>query len=81
VVAAERYSPSAGARIIAEQARLRENLKAVPPEGELAKRYLRLLGQDEDRIATLGEQLDAARSAVKDAHAALADDLRALKIP
>jgi hypothetical protein len=55
------------ARLIGEQARIRENLKAVPPGGDLANRYLRLLGQDEDRIATLGEQLGAARSAVKDA--------------
>jgi hypothetical protein len=68
-------------RINAEQARIRENLKAVPPEGELARRYLQLLGQDEDRIATLGAQLDAARGAVRDATRALADSIRSLKIP
>jgi hypothetical protein len=68
------------ARIAGEQARLRENLKAVPPEGDLAQRYLRLLGQGEDRIATLGQQLDAARSAVKDARQALSDYIRSLKL-
>ncbi|MFT3766693.1 MAG: DUF4139 domain-containing protein [Minicystis sp.] len=68
------------ARITAEQARLRENLKAVPPGDELAKRYLRLLGQAEDRIATISEQLDAARSAVKDATKALSEYIRSLKI-
>jgi hypothetical protein len=68
------------ARITGEQARIRDNLKAVPPGGDLAKRYLQLLGQDEDRIARLGEQLDAARSAVKDARKALSDHIRSLKI-
>ncbi|APR85847.1 Hypothetical protein A7982_11196 [Minicystis rosea] len=69
------------ARITGEQARIRENLKAVPPGDPLAQRYLRLLGQAEDRIATLGEQLDAARRAVKDARKALSDYIRSLKIP
>jgi hypothetical protein len=68
------------ARITGEQARIRENLKAVPAGDDLARRYLRLLGHAEDRIATLGEQLDAARSAVKDAQKALSGYIRSLKI-
>jgi hypothetical protein len=68
------------ARLTGEQARIRENLKAVPAAGELATRYLRLLGRYEDRIAALGEQLDVARSAVRDAQKALSDYIRSLKV-
>ena len=78
--AAVKDSEAELARITGEQARIRENLKAVPPGDDLAQRYLRILGQDEDRIAALGEQLDAARSAVKDAQEALSDYIRSLKI-
>lgn len=67
-------------RVTAEQARLRENLKAVPAEGELAQRYLRLLGEDEDRIAAIGVRMEGARAEVRAAREALAGFIRGLRV-
>jgi hypothetical protein len=46
----------------AEQERLRANLEAVPPGGDLAKRYLDRLGASEDEIQALGRELEALRA-------------------
>jgi hypothetical protein len=53
-----------------DQARLRENLGAVPQDSELGRRYLDLMAASENTIATLAkqrEQATAARDAQKDA--------------
>lgn len=54
------------------QARLRENLGAVPPDSELGRRYLDLMAAAENAIAALATQRDqasAARDAQRDAFA------------
>jgi hypothetical protein len=51
--------------VVADQARLRENLKVVATDSDLRTRYLMALGETEDRIAALDRAIDAARNAVK----------------
>lgn len=46
---------------IAEQERLRANLVAVPPESDLARRYLDRLAASEDELVELGHRLDGLR--------------------
>jgi hypothetical protein len=68
------------ARIVTDQARIRDDLKAVPAGGALAERYLGMLAQEEDRIAELQKRLDTARIAEHDAEKALSDYLRSLHL-
>lgn len=45
----------------ANQARIRENLGAVPADSSLGQRYATMLAEQEDRIASLDDELQAAR--------------------
>jgi hypothetical protein len=68
------------AQITTEQGRIRDNLKVVPAGSALYQRYLTELGAQEDRLTSLGAELDAARKAVATAKKALADGIAALRI-
>jgi hypothetical protein len=68
------------ARITAEQARIREDIKVVPAGNALQARYLGELAAQEDRLQQIGEKLDAAKNAVADAKRALAERLRNLAL-
>jgi hypothetical protein len=50
--------------VVADQARLRENLKVVTTDSDLRTRYLVALGETEDRIAALDQSMGVAREAV-----------------
>ena len=50
--------------VIADQTRIRENLKVVSTDNELRMRYLTALGESEDRIAMLDQSIGVAREAV-----------------
>ena len=63
-----------------EQARLRENLAAVPPESDLARRYLGRLGASEDELAVLASRLTALRADQEHAAAERRAFVRSLKI-
>ncbi|WP_437643440.1 DUF4139 domain-containing protein [Sorangium sp. So ce362] len=63
-----------------EQERVRENLKVVPAGSALHERYLRTLGEQEDRIAAVSAELPGAREAVAGAERALADYVRDLSL-
>ena len=56
--------------IVADQARIRSNLGAVPNNSELQRRYLSQLQQQENDLSALGAQIDAAQRAVAEADAA-----------
>ena len=66
--------------VVADQARIRENLSAVPAESDLARRYLDALSQQEDRLAELGTEIDGLRAAVDAAQQRLADYVRTLEL-
>ena len=67
------------ARILEDQTRLRENLKAVPVGTDLATRYLARLSAQEDRLSALEAEIAAAESAVNAAREVLAAEIRALR--
>lgn len=67
-------------RITGDQARIRDDLKAVPAGSALAKRYLDTLAQQEDRLADLGKLITDARAAVRAAEQALAQFIRSLHL-
>jgi len=58
------------------QSRIRENLRSVPQQSELAQRYLSMLGEEEDRIAGLQEQIDKAQAALDTLHENMAAYIR-----
>lgn len=62
-------------RIVANQARIRDNLSAVRPDSALAQRYTEMLAQEEDRIATQTEMLKAAQTETASLRQALTADL------
>lgn len=66
------------AGIVADQARIRENLRAVPPESDLYRRYLATLAEQENRLAALRGEIEAAQAAVQAAREALASFIRGL---
>jgi len=68
------------ARITAEQARIRDNLKAVPAGSTLHARYLGQLADQEDRLAALAQQRTDAQKALADARRALAEAIRTLRV-
>jgi hypothetical protein len=68
------------ARILEDQTRIRENLKAVPAESDIARKYLARLGDQEERLTSLDAEIAAAQSAVNAAREALAAEIRALSI-
>ena len=68
------------ARLLEEQARLRENLQAVPPETDLHRRYLASLDRQEDQLEALAERRAAADLALREARTALSDYLSGLEL-
>ena len=66
------------ATILEDQARLRENLKAVPAGSDLAKKYLKRLTEQEDRLSALDGEITAAEIDLGVARAALAAEIKAL---
>ncbi len=68
------------AKIIEDQTRIRENLKAVPAGSDLAKKYLQRLNDQEERLTALGGEIAAAESALAVAREALAAEIRTLRI-
>jgi hypothetical protein len=68
------------AELTGEQARLRENLAAVPRESDLAKRYLERLGASEDELAELAKRLTKLRADQERAAQERRAFIRALKV-
>jgi chromosome segregation ATPase len=68
------------AALRAEQERVRENLKVVPAGSSLQARYLKVLSEQEDRIAAVTGKLRGAREAVASAERALAEYVRGLSL-
>ena len=54
------------ARIAEEQARIRENLKPLERDSALRQRYVKLLGEQEDRLAELVDERAAAEQTVQE---------------
>jgi len=67
-------------RIYQEQARIRENLGAVPEGGDLARRYLEQMSAHEDRLAQLGADLTRLEGEKAAAEQALRDYVAALNL-
>lgn len=63
-----------------EQARIRQNLEALPASSDLAARFLRSLAQSEDRLESLARDLAQARIGVDQASSALAQLVREARI-
>jgi hypothetical protein len=59
---------------------VRENLKVVPAGSALQERYLKALGEQEDRIAAIAKQLTSEREALARAKEALASYVRDLRL-
>jgi hypothetical protein len=59
------------AQIIADQTRIRENLKSVPAESDLQRRYLETLNQQEDELIRLRDESAKLRAEVKAAEGAV----------
>ncbi len=68
------------AAIVADQDRVRQNLGAVPSNSELQRRYLTQMQQQENQLATLQTQADAARQAADEADTALKTFLATLTL-
>ena len=64
----------------AEQARTRANLGSVPAQSDLQRRYLAMLGEQEDRLAKLAAELGRAREMEAAAKQAMADYIRSLNL-
>jgi hypothetical protein len=60
-------------QIVAEQARIRENLAAVPEGSDLQRRYLAQLASQEDEIARLAAEAETLRATREAARKALGD--------
>lgn len=68
------------AKILEDQARLRENLKVVREGSDLEKTYLGLLATQEQRLSILQAETELAEVAAKSAREALAAEIRTLRI-
>jgi hypothetical protein len=68
------------AAITADQARLRENLARVPSGSDLAARYIRQLGEQEDEITDLRKRIEQAEAEFSRLQAAYADWVAALTL-
>ena len=66
-------------RIAADQARIRENLAAVPADGDLARRYVASLGAQEDRMDAIRADETRLRAALAEARGRLAAAVRDLR--
>ena len=75
----EAVQASRGERF-ADQERIRANIAAVPPESDLARRYLDRLGASEDEIATTDRQLADLRAEREQALQERRDYLRAVRL-
>ncbi|WP_368744524.1 DUF4139 domain-containing protein [Desertibaculum subflavum] len=64
----------------AEQARTRANLGSVPAQSDLQRRYLAMLGEQEDRLGKNAADLARAREAEAAARQAVADYIRSLDL-
>lgn len=64
----------------AEQERTRANLGSVPAQSDLQRRYLAMLGEQEDRLAKLAEDVARAREAQTAAEQALREYIRGLNL-
>lgn len=64
----------------AEQTRTRANLGSVPAQSDLQRRYLAMLGEQEDRLAKNATDLVRAREAEAAARQAVADYIRGLNL-
>lgn len=67
-------------QIVVDQGRLRENLKSVPAESDLQRRYLEELGRQEDELARLRAAAEAKRAEVTAAERAVTEFIRQLTI-
>jgi hypothetical protein len=56
---------------VTNQARIRENLGAVPADSSLGQRYTKALGQEEDRIAAIEKRRQQAQAKVSELRKAL----------
>lgn len=63
-----------------EQARLRENIKAAPAEGDLAKRLVEKLSRCEDQIEALSKSLEQTQQSMEAANKDLQSYLQALTV-
>lgn len=66
-------------RIAGDQARIRENLAAVPADGDLARRYVASLAAQEDRLDAIRAEEGRLRGALAEARARLATAIRELR--
>lgn len=64
----------------AEQARTRANLGSVPAQSDLQRRYLAMLGEQEDKLAKNAADLARARETEAAARQALSDYIRGLDL-
>jgi hypothetical protein len=67
------------ARITADEARVRENLKVIPVGSSLHERSLADLAAAEEKLKELGTKLDAARAALNRAKRALAEAVQRIE--
>ena len=67
-------------RVVEEQARVRDNLSAVPRDSDLYRRYLATMAQQEDELARLQGEAAQARDAVEAAQQALIAYARGLTL-
>src|SRR5262249_4256432 len=63
-----------------DQARIQANLKSVPSGSDLHKRYLVLLGKDEDQIQQIRVKIDEKQKALAAARQDLADYVAGLDL-
>lgn len=66
--------------VVKDQARLRDNLGAVPQNSDLGRRTVAKMGELETQLERLAKDLAAARKDADDARRALADTVRGLKL-
>ena len=67
-------------RIFEEQERIRENLRRVPSNSALQRRYLQKLDAQEDEVERILAARDDAQAALDDAQAALTRYIAGLKL-
>jgi chromosome segregation ATPase len=68
------------AEIGQEQARLRENIGAVPKDSDLFQRYLAKLNDSESELEQVGTGLDKLRKAIDAARAQFRQSVRKLNV-
>src|SRR5690606_36605356 len=66
--------------LVDDQARIRENLSAVPDDSHLSRLYLDELSGQEDRIAELDASIGGLRDALRDAELRVSEYVRALSL-